>query len=287
MTTNSYICESFDKQRLMRKPVFKPLFLRIQLAEFLARLNSLNESYLSGNRTDYSAQMNDLIENVRQFANTFAHHSAHRMFQQYSAVGSQRNAEDLFALSPQLEQYILDLFDSITSNQRTRRKSKRAISIGIVFVLLIVGAFAFRPLRETYDNEKQLYTVASNEEVFKQQIITDILSLKTALEKYHASNKGYPKSSGGFDAINAAFGESKEDWIPGLAPKYIKTLPRDPRHSKSPREQYMYKSDGHDYKLIAHNPLGMDEAAKAHPELVDPARPSWAVGVWSEGAVNW
>jgi hypothetical protein len=271
----------------MRKPVFKPLFLRVQLAEYLARLNSLNESYLSGNRTDYAAQMNHLSADVQQFANTVAHPSANIMFHQFSLVSTQPGVEDHFTLSLQLEHYINHLFDSVTSNQKRSAKGRRAIAIAFVCVLIIVGALAFRPLRDIYEHEQQLYYVASNEELFKQKTISDILALKAALEKYYESNNTYPKSSGGFDAVNAAFGESKEDWIPGLAPDYIKALPRDPRRSKNPREQYMYKSDGQDYKLIAHNPLGMDEASKAHPELVDPARPSWAVGTWSEGAKNW
>lgn len=271
----------------MRKPFFKPLFLRIQLAEYLSRINSLNESYLSGNRTNYVAQMTNVIAEVQQFATSCAFPSSHLMLQQYSPSATETNVEELFTMSTKLEQHISDLFDSITFNLKTAQRNRRIVAIAAMCTLVVVGALAFRPLRATYQHEKQLYALASNEELFKQQIITDIVALETALEKYFASHKEYPKSSGGFDAISAAFGESKEDWIPGLAPSYIKALPRDPRHSKNPREQYMYKSNGYDYKLIAHNPLGMDEAAKAHPELVDPARPSWAIGAWSEGAKNW
>jgi hypothetical protein len=126
-----------------------------------------------------------------------------------------------------------------------------------------------------------------NEESYKQQTIADMLKLKEALQKYYNAHNGYPKSSGGFDAVVAVFGESKEEWIPGLAPAFISTLPVDPRRNKNPREQYMYKSDGKDYKLIAHNPLGMNDAVGKYPELIDPARPSWAIGSWTEGAKSW
>jgi hypothetical protein len=155
----------------------------------------------------------------------------------------------------------------------------------MVFILLV--AFSFPLLKQKYKHEKEEYDLLANEGIYKEKTLQDILVLTQALQKYYDDNHSYPKSSGGFDAVVAAFGESKEEWIPGLAPKYIDKLPVDPRKTEDSGKQYMYKSDGKDFKLIAHNPLGIDDVVKQHPELVDPVRPSWAFGVWTEGAKNW
>ncbi|GAB5430331.1 MAG: hypothetical protein Devi2KO_37900 [Devosia indica] len=104
----------------------------------------------------------------------------------------------------------------------------------------------------------------------------------------------YPTSTA-WDGVYSQFGASRNAWIRGLAPVYIPDLPVDPRHHSDPTAQYLYLSDGKDYKIVAHRPLDCRVFTEAHPEMSDPRRlyaPGderycYAVGIWSEGAQNW
>ncbi|EDN68662.1 hypothetical protein BGP_3145 [Beggiatoa sp. PS] len=63
-----------------------------------------------------------------------------------------------------------------------------------------------------------------------------------------ADHQAYPTSVG-FDGIYTNWGEAKQDWIPCLAPNYLYTLPRDTSNTDQADKQYLYRSDGQDYKL--------------------------------------
>lgn len=112
----------------------------------------------------------------------------------------------------------------------------------------------------------------------------DLLILKQALSHYYADHQSYPISVG-FDGLYTNWGESKQDWISGLVPNYLYTLPRDP--SNTPDKQYLYRSNGQDYKLLCHGAEDCVHIAKTTPELIDPARKSLAYGYWTEGAIDW
>lgn len=114
--------------------------------------------------------------------------------------------------------------------------------------------------------------------------IADLLEINRAVNAYHAAVGSFPRSDGFQSA--ATYGES---WIPGLEPSYIKNLPRDPLNSINVnRPQYMYISNGSDYKLIAH---GVGAACGQFVEQrgvrIDPARAQgdscWAFGFFTEG----
>jgi hypothetical protein len=78
--------------------------------------------------------------------------------------------------------------------------------------------------------------------------VSDLVSINDALKAYHAKHGAYPKaeSLGGYTERGTA-------WIPGLSPDFIKVLPRDPAQSDDPKApQYLYASNGKDYKLLAH-----------------------------------
>lgn len=116
--------------------------------------------------------------------------------------------------------------------------------------------------------------------------IKDLQLLQAALERYHADHGAYPVSEG-FDGLYTSWGQSGKDWITGLVPEYLAELPKDPRGSQDPAYQYLYRSDGKDYKLIAHNGMGTAMVAVAHPELIDPVRAASAYGYWTTGAEQW
>jgi len=121
---------------------------------------------------------------------------------------------------------------------------------------------------------------------FTAQRLRDLDAIKRALERYHGVHGAYPQSQG-FDGFRTSHGRSGERWIEGLIPDYFSGLPRDPRNDDDPNNQYYYKSDGTDYKLISHNPEDCLIVRRDHPELIDPVRTCFAYGYWTGGAGNW
>lgn len=120
--------------------------------------------------------------------------------------------------------------------------------------------------------------------------IADLSRIVFALESYKRDHNQYPISSGGgkgWDGIFSSWGESRSDWIEGLAPKYIRELPRDPRYHNVPHEQYVYRSNGANYMLLAYNPDDCAKVWKLYTNLVPENRYCWAYGFWTVGATGW
>ena len=120
--------------------------------------------------------------------------------------------------------------------------------------------------------------------------VSDLGRIVYALEKYKIKYKQYPISSNhgrGLDGLFSDYGLSKEDWIDGLAPEFIPSLPRDPRMLADGKTQYLYISNGAHYKLIAHLPDDCESIYKIYPKLVDPKRQCWAYGYWTPKAASW
>lgn len=121
--------------------------------------------------------------------------------------------------------------------------------------------------------------------------LKDLNEIALALEKYKQENRMYPISKsripsgwiGQFDY----FGNENSDWIPNLAPKYLKYLPRDPRNSIIFEEQYLYQSNGANYKLTANHPIDCDYLKERHPELLDPTSQDCRYGYWTPHAKFW
>ncbi|MEK1913367.1 sulfatase-like hydrolase/transferase [Pseudomonas sp. S1Bt23] len=133
--------------------------------------------------------------------------------------------------------------------------------------------------------------VALKEPVYEtlyQQRVRDLTEIRKALEKYRQAHNGAYPVSDGFDGLYTVWGRSAKDWIRGLAPTYIRVLPQDPLISKDGDSQYLYRSNGVYYKLIAHGPTDSCQVAmRVAPELVDPMRQCWAFGYWSSEARSW
>jgi hypothetical protein len=115
--------------------------------------------------------------------------------------------------------------------------------------------------------------------------LANIITIKRALDRYRADNHAYPVSKG-FDGIKAHWGEARQDWIKGLSPKYIDSLPSDTRNSESDKEQYFYRSNGAKYKIISHLARDCLKVKNTYPERIDPRRVTpqghcWSYGFWS------
>jgi outer membrane biosynthesis protein TonB len=74
--------------------------------------------------------------------------------------------------------------------------------------------------------------------------LQDLVTINDALKAFHMKNGAYPKSDG-----LAGANERGAGWIPGLSPEFLAQVPLDPLHSAD--TQYVYASDGANYKLLA------------------------------------
>lgn len=125
------------------------------------------------------------------------------------------------------------------------------------------------------------------------QQIADLNLLIIALEKYKMENHQYPISSNNGRGYDAVISDQKNgirtiEWIKGLAPRYINKLPNYPSSRKNQGKQYLYRSDGANYKLIAGiNNIDCDNIKETFPTLVDPRRNCWAIGYWTKNANQW
>ncbi len=80
--------------------------------------------------------------------------------------------------------------------------------------------------------------------IVNRKRVQDLVTLNDALKAYHAKNGAFPQA-----AALAGMNERGANWLPGLAPDFVKELPLDPTHG--PGTQYVYVSDGANYKLLA------------------------------------
>lgn len=119
------------------------------------------------------------------------------------------------------------------------------------------------------------------------QRIKDFSVIAGALENYKKDNKEYPKAETGLWFLGGRPNKQNSNWIPGLSPKYLSKLPIDPYSSKLPNHQYIYFSNGVDYKLIAHGPEDAAAIRRDFPEMIDPIRPAYAYGIWTIGGKQW
>lgn len=127
--------------------------------------------------------------------------------------------------------------------------------------------------------------------------LADLNTIKKALEMYRVENGVYPSTGGVTNSYWACSPNglpTNSVWIPNLAPNYISSLPRDPRNPTNCVEDYNYKADENNYKLIAKGPEDCASVELKFPSLMDPKRPcnvqqpeTPAFGYWTEGAKEW
>ena len=109
--------------------------------------------------------------------------------------------------------------------------------------------------------------------------IQDLVTINDALKAHFAKTGAFPKANG-----LAGANERGAGWIPGLTPDFLPELPLDPMHG--PATQYVYVSDGANYKLVAQ---GASLVGSMNVEVlgikIDPTRnptqQSAAFGFWT------
>lgn len=111
--------------------------------------------------------------------------------------------------------------------------------------------------------------------------VEDLIKIRVGLETFKNARGRFPGSRG---ELFSSKGERGPDWIPEIRQVVPVALPQDRRSGSDPSNQYLYISDGSDYKLLAGNPENCDAVKKWLPDLVDPVRGCDAIGYWTEGA---
>jgi hypothetical protein len=116
--------------------------------------------------------------------------------------------------------------------------------------------------------------------------------LKEALEELRAANGNFPYSPT-FRPLQGASREDIARWLPELSSDALEKLPRWVDNNSNGIGQWLYRSDGHDFKLIFHQPLPLEGqfVFRHYTNYVDPERTSEmtarAFGLWTPGAISW
>ena len=117
--------------------------------------------------------------------------------------------------------------------------------------------------------------------IVNRKRVQDLVTINDALKAYNAKHGAFPQA-----AVLGGLNERGANWIPGLAPDFLKEVPRDPMHGST--TQYVYASDGANYKLLA---VGVSLVGSPNVEVlgikVDPTRnptaESASFGFWTPG----
>jgi prepilin-type N-terminal cleavage/methylation domain-containing protein len=125
----------------------------------------------------------------------------------------------------------------------------------------------------------------------------NLLQLQKALELYYNTNGSYPSTNSQWWGQTSFYGNRAQTgangYIPDLAPNYVPVLPRDPFTNKGGGDgfcaaggywAYLYRSDGRDYKLLAHC---LPEQYSTVDQFYDPNRPGWAWQISTTGGRAW
>lgn len=124
----------------------------------------------------------------------------------------------------------------------------------------------------------------------------DLKQMEAALQAYYGDNGSYPvvgcwysSEPGNLVPYNSG------DYIPGLAPKYIKKLPRDPAGGQGNpslhpacggggwKKAYIYCSTGQEYTLLSHCSIEIPNSWTSSSGIFDPNRPDHAWKVCAGG----
>lgn len=132
------------------------------------------------------------------------------------------------------------------------------------------------------------------EQTVVDQRANEMFEIARALMRYRQDHGSYPCATQPSGPGNvpwtrvAASGEIAPqpllNDIPGLFPQYMQR-PESMNGQNTYGPNYLYISDGDNYKLVYVNPPDLPYAKQAHPALIDPVRAAY--GVWTLDARSW
>ncbi|GHA85384.1 hypothetical protein GCM10009069_05660 [Algimonas arctica] len=139
------------------------------------------------------------------------------------------------------------------------------------------------PLVGNAENEPLTEPTLVEPQALLDRRLSDLESITAALHAYFADMGHYPTT----EDVWFGIGRNRlppEEWIPGLVSSYLDEVPRDPAGMPGLDDpQYIYKSDGEGFKLLALKTGDVDQVRELGMlSAIDPKRP-WAYGSWTEG----
>lgn len=128
--------------------------------------------------------------------------------------------------------------------------------------------------------------------------LSDINQIDLSLQKYNVVNLGkYPSTSDVWLSSGTCVAQSatvNANFVPGLVPTYISSIPKDPENATNCLNgpMYMYKSNGRNYKLIVYNDKkDVDVLLQKNKNMIDPVRPATSTtpsfGIWLLGGISY
>ena len=112
--------------------------------------------------------------------------------------------------------------------------------------------------------------------------IADLQTANKAIQLYFIQNGSYPDTASAWRSTNT----NPTDYVPGVVPSVVSGLPISSIGTTGLTGAYIYRSNGTDYKLIAHTghyTTVCGSVKSRYPELIDPIRDCWGYGYWSPG----
>lgn len=115
------------------------------------------------------------------------------------------------------------------------------------------------------------------------RVINDLAGIQKALEAYRAVNDEYPIASGTWRNSN----DNPTDYVPGLVPEYISSLPKPQFSGTGQNGAYMYLTNatGTEFKIMAHSgqyTTICPTVKSMRPDML-PSRDCWAPSLYSPG----
>lgn len=163
------------------------------------------------------------------------------------------------------------------SKLRTRLASRNEAGftlIELVITVVIIGILTAVAI-PAYGNMQE-----------KARFVTTQSQLKSVVkmvEVYKAKYGEYPKTELWSYQGNDPNGSNRNSYIPGLVPEFIKELPIAPNNDG----QFVYNSDGQNYKIIRYNGEGFSDSEWA--QVPQSMKDNWGVankdryGYWTPG----
>ena len=149
-------------------------------------------------------------------------------------------------------------------------KSRGFTLIELLVVIAIIGLLATLSAASLNNSRKKARDVKR---------MSDLKQIQTTLEMYFNSHVRYPSTGGVWWGVCTNGGSRDTSganaYIPGLTPDYMVVLPVDPLDDRTGWSGYLYRSNGTDYKLLAHS-IGPESFPGVGQLFYDPVRPTWA-----------
>jgi prepilin-type N-terminal cleavage/methylation domain-containing protein len=147
-------------------------------------------------------------------------------------------------------------------NKKQQRKRNGGFTLIELLVVIAIISFLSTTVMAALSSARQKSRDAIR--------LSDMQTIRTALELYYSDHNGYPSTGGVFKSECSFSNSFNVDVIPNLVPTYIERIPSDPYMKKDDDDNcYIYYSpDGIDY---AFKDMGTDINLESQSTFIDTA----------------